>query len=67
MVEQREREHKSTRAQPTQTDRMATPTTAGAGTFTAASAAPQKNAVTVKVAMLGDAQIGKTSLMVKYV
>lgn len=28
---------------------------------------PQKNSVVVKVGMVGDSQIGKTSLMVKYV
>ncbi|EEQ31119.1 septum-promoting GTP-binding protein 1 [Microsporum canis CBS 113480] len=31
------------------------------------SAAPNKNSVVIKVGMVGDAQIGKTSLMVKYV
>lgn len=31
------------------------------------SAAPSKNSVVIKVGMVGDAQIGKTSLMVKYV
>lgn len=46
---------------------MTTPAATGPAPFTAASAAPQRNAVTVKVAMLGDPQIGKTSLMVKYV
>eukprot|EP00727_Mastigamoeba_balamuthi_P002803 m51a1_g1252 putative small gtpase (204) ;mRNA; r:35630-36825 len=35
--------------------------------FQAASDTSKKNAVVVKVAMLGDSQIGKTSLMVKYV
>lgn len=34
--------------------------------FTAASTA-KKNSVVVKVGMVGDSQIGKTSLMVKYV
>lgn len=34
--------------------------------FTAASNA-KKNSVVVKVGMVGDSQIGKTSLMVKYV
>ena len=29
--------------------------------------APSKNSVVIKVGMVGDAQIGKTSLMVKYV
>ena len=28
---------------------------------------PQKNSIVIKVGMVGDAQIGKTSLMVKYV
>lgn len=31
------------------------------------SQAPAKNSVVIKVGMVGDAQIGKTSLMVKYV
>ena len=33
----------------------------------APSAPPSKNSVVIKVGMVGDAQIGKTSLMVKYV
>lgn len=33
----------------------------------AAEAARNKNSVVIKVGMVGDAQIGKTSLMVKYV
>jgi GTP-binding protein of the ras superfamily involved in termination of M-phase len=35
--------------------------------FSAASNAVKKNSVVVKVGMVGDSQIGKTSLMVKYV
>jgi len=35
--------------------------------FSAASNANKKNSVVVKVGMVGDSQIGKTSLMVKYV
>eukprot|EP01133_Synstelium_polycarpum_P006727 gene6727-7820_t len=35
--------------------------------FTAASSDSKKNNVVVKVGMVGDSQIGKTSLMVKYV
>jgi len=35
--------------------------------FTAASSDAKKNNVVVKVGMVGDSQIGKTSLMVKYV
>lgn len=31
------------------------------------SAIPEKNTVTLKVGLIGDAQVGKTSLMVKYV
>ena len=46
---------------------MAAASATGKTEFTASSSAPQRNSVTVKVAMLGDSQIGKTSLMVKYV
>lgn len=35
--------------------------------FSAASNTGKKNSVVVKVGMVGDSQIGKTSLMVKYV
>ena len=41
--------------------------TAPAGEFTTASRAQKRNCFNVKVAMLGDSQCGKTSLMVKYV
>ena len=39
----------------------------GAGEFSAPQEREAKRSVQVKVGMVGDAQIGKTSLMVKYV
>ncbi|GAA5826690.1 hypothetical protein JCM11251_002856 [Rhodosporidiobolus azoricus] len=40
---------------------------AGSGTKAAGGASEEKNSVVLKVGMVGDSQIGKTSLMVKYV
>jgi len=39
----------------------------GGGSSSAYAAEQKQNSVVIKVGMVGDAQIGKTSLMVKYV
>jgi GTP-binding protein of the ras superfamily involved in termination of M-phase len=49
---------------------MATPSSAAGGNsseFSTSTTEQKPNSVVVKVGMLGDAQVGKTSLMVKYV
>ncbi|KAI8822542.1 P-loop containing nucleoside triphosphate hydrolase protein [Fimicolochytrium jonesii] len=47
--------------------RGATMNTAAPGTGSSSDTTPRKNSVVIKVGMVGDSQIGKTSMMVKYV